>query len=1678
MKRIMLKKTTACLLVLAVLVGNLTVHGAGAEVRAFERPAVNDDISGETWGEPDSQEAIESPISDVVSVDEAGTHGIAENMPVESGCSETPSFEPTESIPVLESTETIEQTEEPAPTEPEPTDTAYPSESQSEPQAENDAAPSFDGYGGELNPETGDPSGELFEGSVNCLEDAESDHREAYSPDSLADNTETEYQPGESIAVNENAIRTANNTESVTITYDTAGGVWDPDYNPTISVLPGQCVFLPGRYAVSKEGYALRAWRDSYGVEYQPYEGVDVYEDVVFTAIWVEPVTVSFDLAGGEWTYYDHTGQHALGAEFWLPSKSDVRREGYVISGWLDASNEIYSPGQSIEVHEDMLFTAIWVEAVTVSFDLAGGEWIFGDETEQFAPGAYYQLPYKSYVRREGYILSGWLDASNEIYSPGQVIEVHEDMLFTAIWVEPVTVSFDLAGGEWTGGDWTEQVAPGEEYQLPYESRVRREGYIISGWLDASNEMYWPGQWIEVHEDMLFTAIWVEPVTVSYDLAGGEWTDCDYTEQLALGAETWLPFKSDVRREGYVLSGWLDASNEIYSPGQWIEVHEDMLFTAIWVEPVTVSFDLAGGEWTGGDWTKQVTLGAETGLPSRSDVRREGYVLSGWLDASNEIYSPGQWIEVHEDMLFTAIWVEPVTVSFDLAGGEWTDYNYTEQLALGAEFWLPGKGTVRREGYILSGWLDASNEEYSPGQWIDVHEDMLFTAIWVEAVTVSFDLAGGEWTYSDYTEQLALGAEFWLPGRDTVRKEGYVLSGWLDASNEEYSPGEWIDVLEDMLFTAIWVEAVTVSFDLAGGEWTYSDHTGQHAQGAEIWLPDEDRVRREGYFFSGWLDASNEEYSPGQWIEVHEDMLFTAIWVESVTVSFDLAGGEWVYGSKAIDLPKGSEYTIPFRDSIAKEGYVLSVWRDSYGIDHQPYDSIEVHEDILFTAIWVEPVTVSYDLAGGEWTYGDMTKQVAPGQGFTLPWWDRALKEGYVLYGWLDASNVEYSPGQSTDVYEDMLFTAIWGEPVTVSIDLAGGYWWGEVPMTYQLPPGFNYWTPDPYYVARGGYILSGWREETSGVEYPLYSNFVVNEDTVLTAIWVAYPLEIMYFQPADNSVYVQGDTIELEADAFGGEAFEYEFYGIRSNGNTFTIRSYDEANSFSWKPYTPDTYTVGVRVRNSEGEVVTEERTIVLEGPVNPCSIAVFRAGTKSEYTAGETIALAARGEGGTAPYQYQFYVVRSNGARVILRDYALGNTYNWTPRTPDTYQVGVNVEDAAGQTVNQEKTVTVNQPLVETLEVAVFRAGTKSEYTAGETIALAARGEGGTAPYQYQFYVVRSNGARVILRDYALGNTYNWTPRTPDTYQVGVNVEDAAGQTVNQEKTVTVNQPLVETLEVAVFRAGTKSEYTAGETIALAARGEGGTAPYQYQFYVIRSNEARVILRDYALGNTYNWTPRTPDTYQVGVNIKDAAGQTVNQEKTVTVNPLVETLEVAVFRTGTKSEYTAGETVAMAARGEGGTAPYQYQFYVIRSNGARVILRDYALSNTFNWTPRTPDTYLAGVNIKDAAGQTVNQEKTVTVNPLVETLEVAVFRAGTKPEYTTGETIALAARGEGGSAPYQYQFYVVHSNGARVILRDYAPGNTFSWIPTTSDAYQVCVAIKDASGTVVTSAVNISVK
>jgi hypothetical protein len=172
------------------------------------------------------------------------------------------------------------------------------------------------------------------------------------------------------------------------------------------------------------------------------------------------------------------------------------------------------------------------------------------------------------------------------------------------------------------------------------------------------------------------------------------------------------------------------------------------------------------------------------------------------------------------------------------------------------------------------------------------------------------------------------------------------------------------------------------------------------------------------------------------------------------------------------------------------------------------------------------------------------------------------------------------------------------------------------------------------------------------------------------------------------GKLYGKGDKLQVEV--FSGHSITLVWQRHQMNNRYYAVQlSGPIARTYVKDFKGKDTgYTSGnIYVQyNGAGSVITPP------AQVKPLKIAVFRAGWSNTYKIGQTISLAARGEGGTAPYKYQFYVLRSNGSRVNFRKTPVSsNIYPWTPVTPDTYTLGVDVYDATGHKVTQQKTITV---------------------------------------------------------------------------------------------------------------------------------------------------------------------------------------------------------------------------------------------------------------------------------------------------------------------------------------------------------------------------------------------------
>lgn len=265
--------------------------------------------------------------------------------------------------------------------------------------------------------------------------------------------------------------------------------------------------------------------------------------------------------------------------------------------------------------------------------------------------------------------------------------------------------------------------------------------------------------------------------------------------------------------------------------------------------------------------------------------------------------------------------------------------------------------------------------------------------------------------------------------------------------------------------------------------------------------------------------------------------------------------------------------------------------------------------------------------------------------------------------------------------------------------------------------------------------------------------------------------------------------------------------------------------------------------------------------------------------------------------------------------------------------------------------------------------------------------------------------------------------------------------------------------TLSAVYLSTSLESPRPTNTSITLSAQPTGG-ANVVYRFV-----NGSTILRDYDASPTYVWTPALPGTYSnLKVLAKDLNG--VAPTLVVTSNALsyviTPPLTAAGFTTTPSSSCVASTRVQWTATATGG-ANLVYAFKV-----SGVVHRDYSSTKTCTWQPTAAGTYPISVGIRDLNSTTPLVEiSSNTINYVVTSQQLTSVSLSTdlpSPQILTN-TIRLAATSVGGVS-VMYKFLVNNGSGW-TILRDYQPGNTFDWAPTTSGSYTLKVWARESTST-----------
>ena len=574
------------------------------------------------------------------------------------------------------------------------------------------------------------------------------------------------------------------------------------------------------------------------------------------------------------------------------------------------------------------------------------------------------------------------------------------------------------------------------------------------------------------------------------------------------------------------------------------------LTTVIW----NISYDLGGVNATGPELSSYT--GSQTSDLTMDDVIKSaptnvesGFTFEGWSDGVN-IYQPGDKITFSlANRRLTAVWSR-YRITFNANGG--TGSVDAQVVSKGSSITLPSLDSFTREGFVAVGWSadkNANSAGYSAGESYTPTSGVTLYVVWKtesECAKIILDLSEVEGQQN--IEYIGYSGNYNLPDLSDLRNAaGQKIIGWSrtqGSSSPTWSSGSqiWLGDYTGSTLTLypVWKTLYKLTFDLNGG---VGDIPTMDIEAYEWVNIPETKPTKDGYMFKGWAwdaNSSYADYNAGNscYIDSESDKTLYALWTEIMIISFDANGGTGDVPSSIETYDQG-RFDIP-EVRLTKDGYMFAGWAWRADYDGTEYRNGE--KDCYFSinnsngsttlyAMWRSPLTIKFDLNGGEGTVPEDITTYYQGR-FDIP--KAALtKEGYTFLGWDYNANksgwayIEYQNGATDNGYYEQTsrtLYAIWGAPVNITFDLNGGE--GTIPEDIT---GINYgdqFTIPSVTLTRLGYNFIGWaRRQNANGDYD-WSNGTTTSSRFISGNFTIYA----QWEVLNNEVFV-GSLTQAEID-------------------------------------------------------------------------------------------------------------------------------------------------------------------------------------------------------------------------------------------------------------------------------------------------------------------------------------------------------------------------------------------------------------------------------------------------------------------------------------------------------------------------------------------------------------------
>lgn len=389
-------------------------------------------------------------------------------------------------------------------------------------------------------------------------------------------------------------------------------------------------------------------------------------------------------------------------------------------------------------------------------------------------------------------------------------------------------------------------------------------------------------------------------------------------------------------------------------------------------------------------------------------------------------------------------------------------------------------------------------------------------------------------------------------------------------------------------------------------------------------------------------------------------------------------------------------------------------------------------------------------------------------------------------------------------------------------------------------------WTP----TETGNYIIGVNAIDTSGEIVNKEMNYIINDKIKINSINFDKKSPCII----NNKVNISTDL----SNEIGNE--EYEYYYIL-NGAEKIIRKYSVDKDVNWIPSNIGEYIVGVRVKDSLGNIISKT---VNYNVINDINVEKFDINTDKYLKKNSDLTCNIVANGGYGDLSYKFEIISNDKIIKTIKD---SKDISWTPSEVGTYTLRVTIKDQANNVKTIEKNIYVYDSLI--IDNLSF---SNTFGIIGKTTELSMNINGGAGELKYQYTVIK-DGKKEVIQSYSAQNKIKWIPKEAGKYTVIGEVRD---QLNNSDYKIIddfeVKDWEYEDVKINNFSSSIKSPQKINTIINLTGEATGnGELSYKFEYEL---NGEMVTIQDYSTINTCSWVPYKDGDYTLVLTVKDKYG------------------------------------------------------------------------------------------------------------------------------------------------------------------------------------------------------------